>query len=97
MGLPLIYPTAIHVLHMAEILVISWNDREVLLKRTIISTYLRKHHIAVYGLQETHLTSDTFSCLGYSWLGWVYHYTHTSHSQCVSVLIYQIKLKNIHC
>lgn len=57
------------------------------LKRSIISSCLRKFHPAIIGLQETHLLGDTVGCLQYAWVGKSYHSTHSAYSRGVSVLI----------
>lgn len=44
---------------------------------------------AIVCLQETHLSSDSVSCLTYSWLSGSYHSTHTNYSCGVSVLIHR--------
>lgn len=69
---------------------ISWNVRGMNspLKRTMIFLCLKKLYPAVICLQETHLTSESKSCMKYRWIGWSYHSTHTSFSRGVSVVIH---------
>lgn len=59
------------------------------LKRTMISTCLRKFHPAIIGLQETHLQGDTVGFLPYAWVGKAYHSTYSAFSRGVSVLIHK--------
>lgn len=72
---------------MADIPLVSWNVRGLHspLKRTMIRMCLKKYIPGILCYQETHLTADTVSFLGYSWVGKAYHSTHTSYSRGVSV------------
>lgn len=76
---------------MTTVPIVLWNIRGLQnpLKHTMVSTTLQKHLPAIRALQETHLVSDTLSCVNFSWVGWVYHSTHTSYSREVSVLVHQ--------
>lgn len=69
--------------------IVSWNISGLHdpLKRTMVSTALCKHLPAICALQETHLTSETVSCLNFAWVGKAYHSIHTNYSRGVSVLI----------
>lgn len=73
---------------MTAVPIVSWNVRGLHnpLKRTMISMMLRKHLPAKCAFQEMHLTPDTLSFLGYSWVGWAFHSTHTSYLRGVSIL-----------
>lgn len=75
---------------MTTVPLVSWNIRGVNdpVKRTMVSTALRKHLPVVCALQETHLVPETLSCLNFAWAEWAYHSTHTSYSRGVSVLIH---------
>lgn len=75
---------------MTTVTVLSWNVRGLQdpLKRTMVSSLLRKHLPAVCALQETHLTADSVSCRNFRWVGKAYHSNHTSYSRGVSVLIH---------
>lgn len=75
---------------MTTVTVLSWNVRGLHdpLKRTMVSSLLRKHLPAICALQETHLTKDSLSCIGFRWVGKAYHSTHTSYSRGVSVLVH---------
>lgn len=70
--------------------VVSWNVRGLgdPLKRTIVSTSIRKYLPAICALQEIHLSPDTWSCLNFRWVGRAYHSTHPLFSRGVSVLIH---------
>lgn len=76
---------------MASTPIMSWNVQGVNdpLKRTMISTVMRRIHPAIIGLQETHLQDNTVSFLQYAWVGKAYHSTYSAFSRGVSVLIHK--------
>lgn len=75
---------------MTAVPIVSWNVRGLHnpLKRSMFFSLMRKYLSAICVLQEINLTTDTLSCLGYSWVGWAFHSTHTSYSSWVSVLVH---------
>lgn len=86
-ALPCYFPTRHPT--MTTVTVLSWNIRGLQdpLKRTMVSSLLRKRLPAICALQETHLTADSLSCINFRWVGRAYHSTHTSYSRGVSVLV----------
>lgn len=75
---------------MTGVPIVSWNVQGLSdpQKRSMVAAGLSRHHPAIYGLQETHLTRDTLSWVQYAWAGWSYHSTH-SYSRGVCVLIHR--------
>lgn len=75
---------------MCTVALFSWNVRGIQspLKCTMVTTILKKYSPAIYVLQDTHLVLETVSRMGFSWVGWAYHSTHTSYSRGVSVLVH---------
>lgn len=55
----------------------------------MITSCLRKFHLAIVSLQETHLTRDTVNFLQNPRVGKAYHSTHSAYSCGVSVLIHK--------
>lgn len=55
----------------------------------MINSCLKKFHLAIVGLQETHLSKDTVGSLRFSWVGKAYYSTHTTYSRGVSVLVHK--------
>lgn len=70
---------------------VTWNVKGIghVIKRKKILTFLKKEHVSIALLQETHL-SDTEHCkLKRDWVGQIYYSSFTSNSRGVAILIHK--------
>lgn len=74
---------------MTTLKLLTWNVRGLSnrVKRSAVFTFLKKQRADVVVLAKTHVDGRLQMALKRPWIGWAYHWTHSSQARRVFILI----------